>query len=157
MADEVEAGTWWCDNVVLFIRLTPSRVVRRPGNRSIILLDTSTMPAETARYRWDELPLDKVTDMVSRKAVTGAELALAQAYYKKGTLVPVHRHESERLIYVLQGAVCVQSAGGDVTVREGEVLVVPAGTAHQAEFIDDTFLLTVMRAEPPITPPVSAS
>jgi quercetin dioxygenase-like cupin family protein len=33
--------------------------------------------------------------------------------------------------------------GEDVTVREGEVLVVPAGASHQAETLDDTFVLTV--------------
>jgi quercetin dioxygenase-like cupin family protein len=31
------------------------------------------------------------------------------------------------------------------TVREGEVLLVPAGVLHQAEALDDTFVMTVGR------------
>jgi quercetin dioxygenase-like cupin family protein len=104
------------------------------------------MSSEDGLKRWDALTLDKVTDMVARKTVAGAELVLTQAYFKKGALVPVHRHESELLVYVLQGALRVQIEGKDVTVREGEVLVVPGGASHQAESLDDTFLLSVTRA-----------
>ena len=40
-------------------------------------------------YRWDELPLEKVTEMVSRKIVSGTREMVAQHYMKKGALVPV--------------------------------------------------------------------
>ena len=103
------------------------------------------MSLETMVFRWDELALEKVTEMVTRKAVSGAELTLTQAYFKKGVVVPVHRHDGERLIYVLQGALRAHFGDTDVTVREGEVLVVPAGAVHQTESLDDTFLLTVAR------------
>lgn len=104
------------------------------------------MSPEDGLTRWDALTLDKVTDMVARKTVAGAELVLNQAYFKKGALVPVHRHAAELMIYVLQGALRVHLDGKDVTVREGEVLIVPAGANHQAESLDDTFLLSVTRA-----------
>jgi unsaturated pyranuronate lyase len=92
-------------------------------------------------YRWDELPLDKVTEMVARKAIVGTRQTLAQSYLKAGALVPQHSHTDEQMIYVLQGALKVQVAGEIATVREGEVLVVPAGAAHQAEALDDTFVM----------------
>ena len=100
------------------------------------------MTLETTVFRWDELALEKVTEMVTRKAVSGAELMLTQAYFKKGAVVPTHRHDGERLIYVLQGALRAHLGDSDVTVREGEVLVVPV---HQTESLDDTFVLTVAR------------
>ena len=103
------------------------------------------MTRDVALFRWDELALDKVTEMVARKTVSGADLTLTQAYFKKGAVVPVHRHDGERLIYVLQGALRAQVGTNDVTVREGDVLVVPADVAHQAESLDDTFVLTVAR------------
>jgi quercetin dioxygenase-like cupin family protein len=103
------------------------------------------MTLATAVVRWDELALEKVTEMVARKTVAGADLTLTQAYFKKGAVVPTHRHDEERLIYVLQGALRAHVGDVDVTVREGEVLVVPAGVAHQTESLDDTFLLTVAR------------
>ena len=97
--------------------------------------------------RWDELPLDKVTEMVARKAIIGSDVALTQSYLKKGALVPWHAHRGEQLIYVLQGALRARLADRDVTVREGEVLSVPPAVPHQAEALDDTFVLDVRSAE----------
>ena len=92
-------------------------------------------------YRWDEIALEKVTDMVSRKVVIGARMSLAQVYLKRGSLVPVHAHASEQITCVLQGALRFFVGGDEVTVREGEVLHIPASIAHQAEALDDTFVL----------------
>ena len=92
-------------------------------------------------HRWDEIALDKVTEMLSRKAVSGEREMLVQVYVKRGCLVPMHVHESEQMTYVLQGALKFLVAGDDVTVREGEVLHVPSGVAHQVEALEDTFVL----------------
>ena len=48
-------------------------------------------------YRWDEIALEKVTEMVSRKIVTGTREMLAQIYLKRGAVVPVHTHESAQM------------------------------------------------------------
>jgi quercetin dioxygenase-like cupin family protein len=92
--------------------------------------------------RWDELPLEKVTEMVARKVIASGPSTLTQAYFKKGAVVPTHTHVTEMVIYVLQGALRTQVDREDVTVREGEVLIVPAGVPHQAESLDDTFVMT---------------
>ena len=47
-------------------------------------------------YRWDELPLEKVTEMVSRKIVSGTREMVAQHYMKKGALVPSTRTRASR-------------------------------------------------------------
>lgn len=92
-------------------------------------------------HRWDEIALEKVTEMISRKLVTGEREMLAQIYMKKGALVPMHKHESEQLTYVLQGAMKFLVAGEEITVREGEVLQIPSWVEHQAEALEDTFSL----------------
>jgi len=94
-------------------------------------------------YRWDELPLEKVTEMVSRKIVSGTREMVAQHYMKKGALVPVHAHESEQMTYVLQGALKFLIRGEEITVREGEVLHIPSWVEHQAEALEDTFELDI--------------
>jgi quercetin dioxygenase-like cupin family protein len=94
-------------------------------------------------FRWEDLPLDKVTEMVSRKAISGREQLLVQTYFKKGAIVPLHVHAREQLIYVLQGAVAFIVDGREITAREGDVLLVPGGAAHQAEALDDTFVLHI--------------
>lgn len=94
-------------------------------------------------HRWDEIALEKVTEMLSRKVVSGEREMLVQVYIKRGCLVPLHTHDSEQMTYVLQGALKFMVGGEEVTVREGEVLLIPSGVAHQAEAIEDTFELDV--------------
>jgi quercetin dioxygenase-like cupin family protein len=105
------------------------------------------MTRRVSLFRWDELALEKVTEMVARKTIAGAEHTLVQSYLKKGALVPTHAHPHTQLIYVLQGALRALVSGEEVTVREGEVLEVPAAAPHQAEALDDTFVLDIRRQE----------
>ncbi len=94
-------------------------------------------------HRWDEIDLEKVTEMLSRKIVTGEREMLAQVYLKRGCLVPMHSHEAEQMTYVLQGALKFLVGGEDITVREGEVLHIPSRVPHQAEALEDTFELDI--------------
>ena len=100
------------------------------------------MASKTVRlHRWDEIALEKVTEMLSRKIVSGDREMLVQIYVKRGCLVPMHAHESEQMTYVLQGALKFLIGGEEITVREGEVLHIPSGIEHQAEALEDTFEL----------------
>jgi quercetin dioxygenase-like cupin family protein len=94
-------------------------------------------------HRWDEIALEKITEMVSRKVISGDRMTIAQVYLKRGTLVPRHCHDREQMSCVLQGALRVLVGDEEITVREGEVLHVPASIEHQAEALDDTFVLDV--------------
>lgn len=103
-----------------------------------------------ALFRWDEIALEKVTEMLSRKVVSGEREMLVQVYIKRGCQVPMHAHESEQMTYVLQGALKFLVGTEEITVREGEVLLIPSGVSHQAEALEDTFELDVfspIRAE----------
>jgi quercetin dioxygenase-like cupin family protein len=94
-------------------------------------------------HRWDEIALDKITEMISQKIIAGEREMLAQIYLKRGALVPMHTHESEQMTYILQGALKCLVGGEELLVREGEVLHIPSGTPHQAEALEDTFELDV--------------
>jgi quercetin dioxygenase-like cupin family protein len=100
-------------------------------------------PTTVRLHRWDEIALEKVTEMLSRKIVAGDREMLVQSYVKRGCLVPMHAHESEQMTYVLQGALKFLVGGEEITVRDGEVLHIPGGVAHQAEALEDTFELDV--------------
>jgi len=101
------------------------------------------MPARIRIHRWDEIALEKVTEMISRKIVSGEREMLAQIYLKRGALVPMHAHESEQMTYILQGALKFFIEGEEITVREGEVLHIPSRMPHQAEALEDTLELDV--------------
>jgi quercetin dioxygenase-like cupin family protein len=94
-------------------------------------------------HRWDEIALEKVTEMVSQKIVSGEREMMAQIYLKRGAQVPMHSHESEQMTYILQGALRFLVDGEEILVSEGEVLHIPPLTPHQAEALEDTFELDV--------------
>ena len=94
-------------------------------------------------HRWDEIALEKVTEMMSQKIITGEREMIAQIYLKRGALIPLHSHDSEQMTYILQGALRFLIGAEEVTVREGEVLHIPSNVAHQAEALEDTFELDV--------------
>jgi quercetin dioxygenase-like cupin family protein len=100
-------------------------------------------PAPHRLHRWDEIELEKVTEMFSRKIVTGEREMVTQIYLKKGAIVPVHTHESEQMTYVLQGALRFVVNDEEVMVREGEILHIPSWAPHQAEAVEDTFTLDI--------------
>src|SRR5687767_15461468 len=98
----------------------------------------------TARlHRWDEIALEKITEMISQKIVAGEREMLAQIYLKRGALVPMHAHDSEQMTYILQGALKFLVGSEEIVVREGEVLHIPSLVPHQAEALEDTLELDV--------------
>ena len=99
------------------------------------------MPARL--HRWDEIALEKITEMISQKIVYGEREMLAQIYLKRGAQVPMHSHDSEQMTYILQGSLRFLVDGEEIVVSEGEVLHIPPFTPHQAEALEDTFELDV--------------
>jgi quercetin dioxygenase-like cupin family protein len=101
------------------------------------------MSSAATLHRWDEIALEKVTEMISRKIVSGEREMMAQIYLKRGALVPIHTHDSEQMTYILQGALRFLVDGEEIIVREGEVLHIPSRLPHQAEALEDTLELDV--------------
>ena len=101
------------------------------------------MPTAVTLHRWDEIALEKVTEMISRKIITGDRQMVTQIYLKRGAIVPMHDHESEQMTYVLSGALKFLIGGEEIIVREGDVLHIPSWLPHQAEALDDTFEMDI--------------
>ena len=57
--------------------------------------------------------------------------------------MPLHAHEASQWVYVLQGVLAVTIGSVVQVLREGEVLRISARTEHQAEAMEDTFVLDV--------------
>ena len=66
--------------------------------------------------------------MGSRKIVDEKHVLMMQAALKPGQRVPEHKANSNVHIVVLKGAVAVNLAGGDVAVKEGDLLPIAFGT-----------------------------
>ena len=62
------------------------------------------MTQAARHYRWDDMPKEKLNDLLDRRLVTGERMMLAHVYLKKGCVVPRHSHENEQITYILEGA-----------------------------------------------------
>lgn len=92
-------------------------------------------------YRVEDIPRERVTDLLDRRLISGERSMLAHVYLRKGCVVPFHSHENEQISYVLEGALRFwlgESGEDEIVVRAGEVLVVPSHVRHKAEALEDT-------------------
>jgi quercetin dioxygenase-like cupin family protein len=101
------------------------------------------MPAknEVTFYRWDSMRKERVSDMLERRLITGDRMMLAHVYLKKGCIVPKHSHDNEQLTYILEGALKFwigEDGSEEITVRAGEVLLIPSNVPHKAEALEET-------------------
>ena len=97
--------------------------------------------ASVTKYKWDDMPKERVNDLLERRLITGERMMLAHVYLKKGCIVPMHSHDNEQLTYIIDGA--LRFWIGDETaesfvVSSGEVLVIPSHVPHKAEAVVDT-------------------
>ncbi len=94
-------------------------------------------------YKWDELPADQLSADYVRKLVFGENLVVSRITGKAGAHTEAHVHDNEEMLIVLEGAWRFTLPSGDVTVRAGEVLSIPAGVQHSSEVLEDTVALDV--------------
>jgi quercetin dioxygenase-like cupin family protein len=99
-------------------------------------------PADAAKHHcWAAIPAETLKEGLGRKLVTGDRMMIAHVLLKKGVEVPQHAHENEQLTYILEGALHFKlGAKGEreLTVRAGEVLVIPSWLPHSAVALEDT-------------------
>jgi quercetin dioxygenase-like cupin family protein len=94
-------------------------------------------------YTWDSVPLESMSELISRKIVTGEKAMVAQVFLKKDAVVPEHHHESEQITYIIEGALKFDIEGKEVIVRAGEVLLIPSHVPHRAVALEDTLDLDI--------------
>ena len=92
---------------------------------------------------WDAVPLEAMSELISRKIVTGEKAMVAQVFLKKDAVVPEHQHESEQITYIMEGALRFELEGKTVVVRKGEVLTIPSNVPHRAVALEDTLDLDI--------------
>jgi quercetin dioxygenase-like cupin family protein len=102
----------------------------------------NTAATTSARhYRWSDLPAEPLKGGISRRLITGKGMMIAHVYLKKGDDVPQHSHENEQITYILEGALRFwlgPQGDQEITVRAGEVLVIPSNLEHRALALEDT-------------------
>jgi quercetin dioxygenase-like cupin family protein len=96
--------------------------------------------------RWASIPLESMKGTITRRFVSSERIMIAQVYFKKDDDVPRHSHENEQITYILQGALHFWFGPSDdyeMTVRAGELVVIPSNLPHRAVALEDTLDLDV--------------
>ena len=92
--------------------------------------------------KWEDIPLERVTDDIGRRLFTGDRMMFAHVYLDKGAVVPMHSHENEQLTYIVEGALRFwlgeEGALEERVVNAGEILYIPSNVPHKAEALEDT-------------------
>jgi quercetin dioxygenase-like cupin family protein len=94
-------------------------------------------------FIWDDVELETMSDVISRKVISGEKAMVAQVFLKKDAVVPEHFHESEQITYILEGALKFELEGREVVVHKGEVLHIPSYVPHRAVALEDTLDLDI--------------
>ena len=97
--------------------------------------------ASAKHYRWKELPEEPMKGTITRRLITSDRMMIAHVYLKKGDDVPQHAHENEQITYILEGALQFwlgEKGERELTIRAGEVLVIPSFLPHRAFAVEDT-------------------
>jgi quercetin dioxygenase-like cupin family protein len=88
--------------------------------------------------RWAEIEEEKLNDKITRKLAVGQNEMIGRLRLEKGAVVPPHKHVSEQITMVMSGALRFTIGGKDITVRAGEVLVIPPNVIHSAVALEDS-------------------
>lgn len=91
-----------------------------------------------AAQTWENLDSEKLSDVISRNMVSGEDGTLARVVLARGAIVPRHSHRSEQYTMIISGALKFIFDDGELVVRPGQVLVIPAHLPHAAEALEDT-------------------
>jgi quercetin dioxygenase-like cupin family protein len=88
--------------------------------------------------RWAELREEKMNDSISRRLAVGQNEMIGRLHLAKGAVVPPHKHTAEQITMVMSGSLRFRIGRKDITVDEGEVLVIPPNVVHSAVALEDT-------------------
>src|SRR3984893_6245379 len=97
--------------------------------------------ASAKHYRWADMTAEPLKGSITRRLITSERMMIAHVYFKEGDDVPRHSHENEQITYILSGALQFwfgEQGEHEITVRAGEVVVIPSYLPHSAVALEDT-------------------
>lgn len=93
-------------------------------------------------YDLNKLEGDVVNPSYLRKVVYGDSVTVARLEVMKGEVTQTHSHDTEEVIFVLQGSWKFHLPDGEVVLGDNQMLCIPAGVEH-SEVLEDTVAIDV--------------
>jgi len=79
---------------------------------------------------WDEFPAFEYVPNVLRQAVCGEKVMMTKITYKGQVTVPLHKHEAEQVMLMVQGRLWAKVGDEEQEVGPGALLVVNSNVPH---------------------------
>jgi quercetin dioxygenase-like cupin family protein len=92
-------------------------------------------------HNWNEIPVEQMTDTVTRQVVHTDMMTIARLTLKKGAVVPRHSHPNEQVSNVEAGTLRFIFDDGEMVVHTGESMQIPGGAPHSVEALEDAVAL----------------
>ncbi len=89
-------------------------------------------------FRWKDIAPEQMSSLLTRQFVAGEKAMLARIMLKQGCVVPEHSHPNEQISMIVSGALAFVVNGVTLTVRAGEILIIPGNVPHSATALEDT-------------------
>ena len=89
-------------------------------------------------YDWENIPLEQMNPLVSRRVMHGAQMTVAQVNLAKGAVVPEHHHPPEQTPLLQAGKLVFFMGGDEVEVNAGEMLNIPPHIPHKVEALENS-------------------
>ena len=89
------------------------------------------------------LPLEQVTDKISRRMVSGDQGMIVWWNMKAGAHAAAHKHPNEQIAWMLKGKMEFRLGNERRSCGPGDVVVIPGGVEHEAFFPEDTEVIDI--------------
>ena len=93
--------------------------------------------------RWDDEPIERLSDGIGRRMLNGEALTLAQITLAAGAVVPEHEHANEQIATVLSGRLRFTVGGEEREVGPGESVLIAGGVPHRVEVLENAVVIDV--------------
>ena len=91
----------------------------------------------------NDLPVEKVTDKITRRVLAGDKEMVVWWSMKAGAHAAAHRHPHEQMFWMLTGRMEFRLGQDKRTCVPGDVALIPGGVEHEAWFLEDTEVVDV--------------
>ena len=101
-------------------------------------------------FTWETVELETMSDVISRKVISGEKAMVAQVFLKKDAVVPEHHHESEQIAVMLSGST-IWTIGAEgsldrktIPMIDGDIMVIPSNVWHSVDVLEDTVVVDIL-------------
>ena len=89
-------------------------------------------------FRFDGIPEEPVTPLLTRRIVTGEKQMVVYWRARAGAHAGAHRHPHEQIFWMLSGRMRFRLGAEERVCGPGDVGVIPGGVEHEAWWLEDS-------------------